>query len=349
MKKAILTVLAVLLIFSFVACNPNPADSAKPKVYIISVGITYGGSQYYQGDIPKDMVLGGTVEDATEFATAYTSLLKERGIESELIYMLQNDPESEWNPDDPTHFSANFPTVENFKNKIAYIAGKATENDLFVLFFSGHGAGNVTDTSPSRSDERGPCFVSFEEDTYHVEVLQYEDLLTELKAIKGRKALLFDCCHSGNINTPEDEAAYWNNILGEHGLYDSTAVLTAARYTEYSWSDGESFDGETHGWFTGNVLMYSFGWSHSLSETAATIAVNSEHVTDSSGVSCIDESITVHGIPAENYGISKLNLMGIYNALSEELAQHAFYNGTEGPYYQHMTLSGGPVSRWLAY
>lgn len=362
MKKALLTILLILLIFTSVACNPNPTDGAKPKVYILSVGIGYQGMFSTAPGKEYDNRLDGTVEDATEFAVAYTNLLEERNIDYEIQYMIQRegkvkegawDNTDVWNNDDPTHKSANFPTIDNFKAKLTAIAEDVTEDDLFVLFYSGHGDGNEEDTAPSR-DGKGLCFISVPETAGTnggIDVLSYSDLLTALGGLECRKALIFDCCHSGNINTPEDEAAYWKNILGEHGLYESTAVLTAARYSEYSWSANDvSFDGEAHGWFTGNVLMYSFGWQHDTKETAATIAVDAKEVGGSDGgQSCIDEAITVHGVPAENYGISKLNLLGIYSALSEELAKKPFYNGNEGPYYQHMTLSGGPVSRWLAY
>lgn len=337
-----------------VACNPNP--SAAPKVYVITMGISYRG---VVGANDSSLLLSGTFEDATEFGVAYAKLLDERKIDYEIHYMLQEYTSASrpntWDENDATHQSKNFPTGENFEAKISEIAAKANPDDLFVFYFSGHG---TTFSETERTmDDAGLVLLSTEaEATDHYVFYTFSRLLSQLEKFGCRKAIILDSCYSGNAVSEEDEADYWSKILGEHKLTESTAILTASSWNELSWSRSMkdfNYYNEVHGLMTGYLLIHAFGWEHSAREV--TLLECSASLDDGGSVSienCVEGtfgSIRVAGYSSGKYTVGEnVTLAGIYDSIYSIVAETANRSGGKD-YYEHMTISGGPVTAALAY
>lgn len=169
----------------------------------------FAGISDYQGDGSD---LYGCDDDATFLAQAF----RERGIQGEA---------------DQTVLTDAAVTRDGVLTAIAQIAAEAGENDVVVVFYSGHG-NQITDSTPDPADFDG----SEETLSVYDGDITDDDLVQALSAIRANTVILaLDSCHSGGF------ARDWVSAPGRIGIFssdedvlsDTAEPLRAGGYLSY--------------------------------------------------------------------------------------------------------------------
>ncbi|MGP1508363.1 MAG: caspase family protein [Sphaerochaeta sp.] len=158
-------------------------------------------------------------------------------------------------------------TFEKFKSVLTGISLDSGTQDVTIIYFSGHGAGNEkkeeygTDTSVS-------SYMAFGTEDFNYCILKsVKNFMNKVNEIPGTKIVIGDFCFSGalvqsnyfsltdgeytGIDAPTLFAEYRDKINESH----STFCLSAARYNESSYENKNL----GHGYFT-NALLSALGW-----------------------------------------------------------------------------------------
>lgn len=239
-SRAAHILLAVILIPVATSCSlrldilPDKAT----KVHIVAVALDYRNI---------GSTLQGTINDVTEFVTAYEYHLEQAGIPYEETLLLQYGETPDMTRDD-------YPAPDNLTRALEDI--EAGPDDLILFVYSGHGTwdeevGGSAIVLAQTEDEMLPLFPARR--------------LYELLDSKGCQAIaVIDCCNSGGMNGDWYDAhalaASFTSLVDDIG-YKGVGVITACAEDELSYeyiTDG----GQYHGAFTAELLEY-MGWVHS--------------------------------------------------------------------------------------
>jgi len=167
--------------------NFIPQKISPEELHAVVVYVDYGFEPAKsQGWCPAGFcVNGATGLDTKENAEMFMDLLSDCGCPDKNMKLLSN-------------LDA---TKENVIAAIEEIGANCDENDVFVFFYSGHGAGmqdqdGVEDDGQDEAmclpDSAGNC----NQNTW----LRDDDFAEAAAAVEaGHKALIFDCCHSGTM------------------------------------------------------------------------------------------------------------------------------------------------------
>lgn len=126
--------------------------------------------------------------------------------------------------------------------EVARIGATATADDLVVVFLSGHGWADLSKAkSVGEFGSDAFAFVTpqFDPARPRQTGLPSEELYSALIAVRGRKLVLLDTCHSGSVQQAEYVRALTPDGVGP-------AILSACGREELSWE----FDDDQHGLFT---------------------------------------------------------------------------------------------------
>lgn len=268
------TIFLFIFIFLFLCVNTAcsfiiPPDS---KVYIVGIGLNYSGANH----------LEGTVNDAAEFCTYYKYILDKKGIDNEVFYMLHMTNGE--NGNDYTNWDTPYaPSKENIKKLFENFANggdiheKIDENDLLVIYYSGHGAREPGATNDS-SDNGAFCLLN--EGQTNLDLYPHDEFINDLKQIDCTTVVISDSCFSGHLagvvsdTTSEEYRGSVYEDLGKRDKYNvsfstlksvgNIHVIAASRASEYSFEGTGTgkFNNEPHGFFTGNALE-TMGLVHS--------------------------------------------------------------------------------------
>ena len=253
--------LCLLILFLSVSCSIMP-DRSNQKVSILSVGLDYKDNIY------RD--LDGTINDATEVGMALKSIYDSKGIDCDLVYMIQKGYSVPYSDD-------MYPNKENVLRMIRSQSNTLDSDDLFIFYYAGHGQ-----TGPA-----GEMFLATGYDNTSYSKLDIVDILNALYSLKCRSIVILDSCYSGMLDPSNptvsgnvsgmtdpqngfhrgDFASSINEIFGEPWydmgritvLASAGAREVAADNVEVSLENGEV---EKHGYFTLKPLKI-LGWKHS--------------------------------------------------------------------------------------
>ena len=244
----------VVIVFALLAssCSIDILPKNETEVHIIGVALDYFnvGSN-----------LQGTINDVTEFITAYEYYLDRAGIAYDEQFFIQQGV----NPD--IHHEE-YPDAENITEYIENL--EVAEDDLILFVYSGHG------TYDPEVEKSAIVLGASETDPLP---LFYVDELFDLLDSKGcQAAAVIDCCNSGGMaedwyDDNEFVAAFSTLVTGRR--YRGLHVITACAVDQLSYEYVTS-SGEYHGEFT-NALLNCMGWAHA-SVVARTIDVAGETV-----------------------------------------------------------------------
>ncbi|MGH0053741.1 MAG: caspase family protein [Sphaerochaetaceae bacterium] len=231
MRRRWYWVIPVLLLL-FASCELYYKEPQQTgTLYLVSIGISYENT-------PD--TLKGTVPDARELSAALEAHAEYAGWKVETTLLLQ--PQDE----------AVYASKANLELVLKDINDNATEHDLTIITYSGHG-----------ENETGNLVMA---DTAIVTPSWLHDRIV---SIKGRKILIVDSCYSGNfVNeslfssswvTNKDIISYYE-MYGTAGTYENPSfmVLTASADTD---SYEREFGDHSHGIFT-SALLEALGWDH---------------------------------------------------------------------------------------
>ncbi len=252
--KRLIFLVPILIILTFTSCELFYEEPAKGNVYIVSIGISYTNDS---PDVIEN--LSGTVADATELSNALQFWAEDSGYQTVTTYLMVQDTTAH---DTTTINDSAYPSKENLYSRLDTIAASATENDLTILSYSGHGVELTGELVLALTDTSGAIDLN-------TMLLEQNDLLTRVAAIPGRKLLLIDSCYSGTFISDSASSlslVYDNGIDDWYDQYYSSdsyevpkiMILTASAHTD---SYEQTIDGRTHGVFS-NTLLAGLGWEH---------------------------------------------------------------------------------------
>ncbi|WP_320123240.1 caspase family protein [uncultured Sphaerochaeta sp.] len=242
----------------------------RGTVRIVSIGITYENEPEEVADPEdedKDQLrdLPGTVFDARELSKAFRQQVLNAGWDSEDIEVTLLLQEGTDHTQETFDDDLGYASRDHLENTLATIAGVATEDDLTIITYSGHGI-----------EETGELLMAHTQTTGTVDISENSPIMvtpewlhTRIKPIKGKKLLILDSCYSG-LFIPESASSlswvYDKGIDDWYGKYfsdeeyqiPSLVVLTASADSD---SYEKKFDDHSHGVFT-SALLEALGWNH---------------------------------------------------------------------------------------
>lgn len=227
-NKALFYMFPFLLLL--VSCQFDPViQDMSPSVHVISVGMTYSFS--------KVPALNGTYEDAAEVACSLAQTCRS----SDVTFLSDRD--------------GDVVTAQDLLTSLTDL--KASQEDLLILYFSGHGS----------FDDKG-CFLVLNSASQDYSRLYMTDLKRTLDE-KGLKSLvLLDCCYAGELSDLFDERkSIGHEILCvfDRSLPSRTVVISSSLRSQTSVITSvitEDGFGEYHSLFTAELLK-ALGWVHS--------------------------------------------------------------------------------------
>lgn len=313
MKSAGSMVLLVIVIFLFLSCELFYKDTTSyGDVYVVSVGLDYKNNP-----ISNINVLNGTLNDAYEQQKAW-KLVAEQANRTFHGYLLTQEGPSRTQP---TFEDPSYPSWTNIQATLNSIKNAASENDLIIFTYSGHGL-----------DKKGDLILAHTETTGTPDIqdilLAPEVLLEKMASLPGRKLVIIDSCYSG-LFVQEGESSlsthYYKRIDQWFAKYfddmkyapPTMMVLTAAAAHDSYETNAE----HSHGIFT-KTLLNGLGWTHPHTPDHTAITVEAMN----------NNRLTVDSL----YSYIKKN-QGIRTSWS------LFLNSN----FQHPTTTGGPLDMVL--
>ena len=212
-----------------VTANVVKKSTGNPNMYIVAVGISN-----YKGEKLK---LGYASKDAGDFAAAVNAsaekLLNTDGRQHVSTYVFNTEPNN-----------VHWPAKSSIKQTLDSIAQKATADDIFVLFFAGHGV--------LQSGQKNFYLLTAEASAFELNGVEKDvaistDELNEwMRNIKASKQLLIlDACNSGQAvknlqelivkrDVPADQQRALENLKDKTGTFILSA--SAAGQSAYETS-----------------------------------------------------------------------------------------------------------------
>lgn len=244
MRNSILIMLAIAL----TACTPY-GNAREATVYIISVGLDYLDSS--APDLP------GCPDDALEIGSCLSDMYGQRGINSDVSYLVQYSAEAVRN-------SVDYPDSDAIIKAIMDVP--ATENDLIIFYYSGHGD----------VEDNGNAFFAVGSEEADYEKLAMGAVFDALKAKDAPAVAIIDACYSGAMAISPDQSILdaFADMFGKHDL-QSVKVIAASGSDELSYMIpvyAESGEQESHGALTASILGI-LDWKHtSFSSRGITVS-----------------------------------------------------------------------------
>lgn len=266
MRRLCFSLLTILVLACFCSCELSYQAPAVGKMRILVYGNSYRygtynpvQDKYASVVLNADLTDSGrvanslskTVNDAQQVGRALSALAEKAGLEHEAVYLT----------------SVSEVTEARLVSELQGLAALASENDITIIYYSGHGFGVKAklpygyDTSTCsyivpRCSEMPDSSVLFPVSTF----------LNLVNDIKGVKVVIGDFCYSGalvqsnNFSVTTGEYSlldpstlflkYRDDLCGSSSLY----CLSSSRYYELSYENTPS-----HGNFT-NAFLEALGW-----------------------------------------------------------------------------------------
>jgi len=227
--------------------GPSPAESLKPKLHALFVGVTnYTNPDY--NDIQY------SAHDADEFAAAW--LAQKGGLYADVDVKIVDNPSR----------SDSDPTRANVVDGFYWLQQTAKNRDLTVIFLAGHGYLDA---------KQNFWFLTRDADTSRLRstAISTDDLHDLIASIPGKNVLFIDACHSGAA------AVAYNSIRAETGGFrfdmgkvvnDFTTVesglVVFAASTGTEWAN-EDLNWDRHGAFAKALIEAIGGGKAALDPT----------------------------------------------------------------------------------
>lgn len=192
-----------------------PASPAKPKLFLLSVGV----SDYVDPEIRLDLA----AKDATDFANAMKG--QRDGLYREIEERVLLDRKA---------------TREAIVDGLKWLSANVTENDVALVFIAGHGMNDPKEGYyylPADVDRRRMSQTG----------VKSADIVDALSRLPGRVAAFIDTCHSGNVliagkstTFRRDTTRMVNELASpEHGVVVFTSATGAQVALEsLAWGNG---------------------------------------------------------------------------------------------------------------
>ncbi|MCR5761404.1 MAG: caspase family protein [Sphaerochaetaceae bacterium] len=241
MKVVVIIVPFALISLSLlISCSLSPdSHSGNSAVYVVSVGLNYESSII--------TTLYGAPLDAAETAACLYSIYTDKGLQVQTNFLISGEE---------ADLSAQ--GIKSVVNSIS-----ASEEDLVVFYFSGHG-----------SVDTNGFFLAMEETEEHpyYTKLYVKDLIEDLENKGCPAVVILDSCYAG---LAVEACMYFSSVEDAvQSLFDRTerskiSVLCSSASDQVSYMSSmlnEDNQIEKHSLFTLKMLK-ALGWVHSTSES----------------------------------------------------------------------------------
>jgi uncharacterized caspase-like protein len=211
------------LYLKYQAAAPPREFVAKPKLYVLAVGI----SQYQKADYKLDYAH----QDADAFTAAIRQQQGEEGLYEKVVIKSFINAQA---------------VKDSLLDGLEWIQQQTTQKDVAMIFFAGHGV----------NDNNGIFYmlpVGADVSRLRSTCLNFEELKQTVSNIVGKVVVFIDACHSGNVmgNRGRRGGGDINSIVNELSSTPNGAVtFTSSMGKEYSLEDAAW----GHGAFTKALL-----------------------------------------------------------------------------------------------
>jgi hypothetical protein len=296
-----------ITILALTACELITPKPIAPTIHALFISLDY---EFLFNPNPRlDKSLKGTIRDAKELNAAMKSLSQLMEIEYQETLMLQEG-------DDYLYDDLLFPTHDHILAKINHFAssGEIKPNDIFILYYSGHGVGSIY--NPALPERGNLVTAPPDSSTTDYQYITIDEIKEALQAIDATKLLIIDSCFSGHFVTEYPLTSEMRFTLGS-GFDADLYYLTAASDVQESY-ESELDEYGRHGYFT-YYLLKALGWDHSIGS----------EITANGIITQVRGAIPENGvIPVLKN--SKILVTDIYNYVSKSLKDRfgLFFNQT---------------------
>ena len=310
MRRLFSFFLLAFLLIVLCSCELSYQAPAVGKMRILVFGNDYSyGSAIYKSNGEQFTGrsaerLYKTVNDAQQVGRALSALAEKAGLEHQTVELT----------------AISDVTETRLKAELEGLASVSSENDITMIFYSGHGFGVDTkldyDYDTSTVSYLIPRYSAKPDSSVLFPVSTFLDLVN---AIKGVKVVIGDFCHSGSLV----QSNYFSVTSGEYLQMDASYLfakyrddicinpslfcLSASRYNELSYEipDKDKYGNPLpnvpkHGYFT-YALLEALGWDEENQCLKAAKAEKDNRIT----LSQIAEYVTANdGKSAQNPMVS---------------------------------------------
>lgn len=293
------------------SCELFIEEPPQGTIRVLSIGISY-----FNMNINKKGYLYGPITDATAIDYAFENVAKKTGKPVEHISLIQKVSSK--------YTENNYPSKKNILANLDSFKNKAQENDLTIVYFSGHGY-NSSDPS------QGPCclVVPPDNNTGEIFAVDSDNLLPEcslsvaelrktLLDIQGKKLLILDCCFSGGhipsnstyVDTESTGVQSWQEGIQklfappEETMPADLFVMAAARADLSSYEPNGKGIGK-HGFFTQEIIEgmgiiedEAYDWISASSDISAHWQLNPEKLKLGISPAKSNSALTLDGLYA---------------------------------------------------
>ena len=265
MRRLISFLIAVFLLVVLCSCERSYQAPVVGKMRILVYGnsYNYGSAVYYlsgeqlsiNGQPASAGPLAKTVNDAQQVGMALSALAQKSGMEYQAVYLTE--------PSDVTN--------TRLVSELEALAALTSENDITLIYYSGHGFGVKTKLPYGYDTTACSYFAPRNSGKPDSSVLfPVSDFLALVNAIKGIKIVIGDFCYSGSLVQSNNFTVTSGEYLQMDTSYlfakkrddilenPSLFCLSASRYYELSYEYTLAADPK-HGKFT-DALLEALGW-----------------------------------------------------------------------------------------
>lgn len=262
-RKLLSTAIILILLVSLLSCELFLEKPPKPTIHALFISLDYHETQKVIIDA-KEYDLGylpGVITDIEEVAVALNLLSEDDYFNMEINNLMLVEKSGYSTPTDRIPSKANVQSViESFQPGGPREIG---EHDIFLLYYAGHGG-----------DTGQPLLLADPEIEDYGSYLTTNELNQWVGNIAGKKIIILDTCHSGQIITNYPRSADER----ESPAYDPhTFYLSASTTAQLSQEALFPEIGQTHGYFT-LYFLNAIGWNH-LSEENTEVEIDGQDIS----------------------------------------------------------------------
>lgn len=293
-KKALLMGIVLITLLSLLSCELFLEKPPKPTINALFISLDYHETTLVTiNSITYSLpYLPGVIPDIEEVSVALNLLSDENHFDMEINNVMMIEKNGYTTPSDRIPSKPNIESVI----KSFYPGGtrEMSDDDIFLLYYTGHGG-----------DTGEPLLIADPTTADYGSYLTTEELNEWIKGISGKKAIILDTCHSGQVITdyPRKLDERESSLYDPHAFY-----LSASAAEQLSQEDYFSEIGHNHGHFS-IYFLDAIGWNH-ISET------NTEATIDGRTISVPGQLKPMEDIPSLAQG--NITLTGIYKYVTEK-------------------------------
>lgn len=270
MKKLLLLSLLLSLLL-LTGCELFLDEPSKGNINYVVVGLDYENDTYANGTYYVANNLEGTLNDAKEMSSALDSLITKTGRTGGKTFLMLQEGTLH---DATTINDVLYPSVDHVTSKLTDIATTATENDLTIFYYSGHG-----EEDTGRLVLATTTGIINDEDWMEPLVL-----LNCINGIKGKKLIILDSCYSGQFVEESDSSL--SMVYSDYDYYakyfsdasyelSDMYVLSASANNNLSYeiNDDNVTNNHHHGEFS-YALLKGLGLVHTYGNDGVSVEIS---------------------------------------------------------------------------